>query len=78
MTHVSKDKFKESMKERNFGFDVVPSLSPENHIMKIFREVNYLLLNINTVFKHMDKEKFRKNFTTYIRPKLGYTSPVCQ
>lgn len=50
--------------------DAKPSLSPKTHIRRIIKEVNHTLVNLKFVFKHGDKEVFRKRLPTCIKPKI--------
>lgn len=52
------NKLHESVCERDLGFDLVFSLSPEHRIRRMVNEANYLLVCIDIVFKYMDKEIF--------------------
>lgn len=50
----------------------MPNLSLEHHMRRLMREVNYILVNIKTALKYMNREMFRKMQMTYIQPKLEY------
>lgn len=63
-------KLQVSICESDFGVDITSSLSPENLIRRNYMEASCLLVNVLNEFKYVDKEKFRKIFRTYIRPKL--------
>lgn len=63
------------MFERDFKIDIVPSLWPEHHIRRVFKEVNCLLVNIKATSRYMDKEMINKN-RAYVKRRLEYASPA--
>lgn len=60
--------------ERDLEVDTVPSLSPQNHIRRFVKGINYVLFNVQIAFKYITKCS-DKIFTAIIRLKSEYASP---
>lgn len=66
----------ESICESYLGFDTMPIPFSRNHIRKIIKEVNCMLVNIKIAFTSVDQQIFSKQVTAYIRPKSEHVSQV--
>lgn len=53
------------------------NISPNNHIRRIVKRANSLLVSIKTDFKYADMKMLRLVLTVYSRPKLKYTAIAC-
>ncbi|WP_157982357.1 reverse transcriptase domain-containing protein, partial [Oceanicella sp. SM1341] len=65
-----------SLKEKDLGVSITPSMSPEAHINQITAAAYGRLANLRTAFRHLNKESFRTLYTVYVRPILEYAAPV--
>lgn len=57
--HLTGGQLQGSSSEGSTGADVLPTLSPENHI-RFVKEMNDIRVNIKIAFKHIDEMIFRK------------------
>lgn len=74
--HIERNKLQELCNEKDQEVDVKPNLSPENHMRRIVRETNRVLVNVKFALKYVDTEICAKIYTTCIRPHLEYASAV--
>lgn len=57
--HLRRSQFQKSSCKRDLEVHTVPSLSPENYIWRIVKEVNCILINVKTAFNYMDSEMLK-------------------
>ncbi|KAK8748335.1 hypothetical protein OTU49_016085 [Cherax quadricarinatus] len=65
-----------SLKEKDLGVSITPSMSPEAHINQITAAAYGRLANLRTAFRYLSKESFKTLYTVYVRPILEYAAPV--
>ena len=63
---IGRETITKSEEEKDLGVTILDSLSPENHINRIFGSTYSMLINIRVAFTYMDKDMMRKIITTMI------------
>ncbi|KAK8734487.1 hypothetical protein OTU49_005838 [Cherax quadricarinatus] len=65
-----------SLKEKDLGVSITPSISPEAHINQITAAAYGRLANLRIAFRYLSKDSFKTLYTIYVRPILEYAAPV--
>ena len=73
---MGNENLKEVQEEKDLGVTFQDTLSPENHIGRLFGQAYRMLQNVKTAFHYMDKDMMKKIIVTMIRPKLEYAAVV--
>lgn len=56
--YLTRRKLQETSSEKDLKVDVLPSL-PSEDLIRIIKEVNYILVDVKSNFKNIHKEMFR-------------------